>query len=59
MARDGFQPLAAEYGNINPSRAVLYLFGKLMGVFADSVLGGWGMLLMDRFFMREPGIDRR
>ncbi len=30
-----------------------------MGVFADSVPDGWGMLLMDRFFLRERGIDRR
>lgn len=30
-----------------------------MGVFADSVQDGCGMLLMDRSFMRERGIDRR
>jgi serine/threonine-protein kinase HipA len=30
-----------------------------MGVFADSLPDGWGMLLMDRFFLRERGIDRR
>lgn len=30
-----------------------------MGVFADSLQDRWGMLLMDRFFMRERGIDRR
>ena len=28
-------------------------------MFADSVPDGWGMLLMDRFFLRERGIDRR
>jgi serine/threonine-protein kinase HipA len=36
-----------------------HLFGGLMGAFADSLPDGWGMLLMDRFFLREFGIDRR
>ncbi|VXC77846.1 hypothetical protein PSEUDO9AZ_12103 [Pseudomonas sp. 9AZ] len=36
-----------------------HLFSGLMGVFADSLPDGWGMLLMDRFFLRERGIDRR
>lgn len=36
-----------------------HLFGGLLGAFADSLPDGWGMLLMDRFFLRELGIDRR
>ena len=35
------------------------LFDGLPGVFADSLPDGWGMLLMDRFFLRERGLDRR
>lgn len=35
------------------------VFNGLMGAFADSLPDGWGMLLMDRFFQREYGIDRR
>ena len=35
------------------------VFNGLMGAFADSLPDGWGMLLMDRFFLRELGIDRR
>lgn len=34
------------------------LFDGLPGVFADSLPDGWGMLLMDRFFLRECGLDR-
>lgn len=34
------------------------MFGGLHGVFADSLPDGWGMLLMDRWFQREYGIDR-
>lgn len=30
-----------------------------MGAFADSLPDGWGLLLMDRFFLRDLGIDRR
>ena len=35
------------------------LFGGLHGAFADSLPDGWGLLLMDRWFLREHGIDRR
>ena len=31
----------------------------LCGLLSDSLPDGWGMLLMDRFFLRERGIDRR
>lgn len=34
------------------------LFDGLHGAFADSLPDGWGMLLMDRWFRREHGIDR-
>ena len=36
-----------------------HLFAGLQGAFADSLPDGWGMLLMDRFFLREFGLERR
>lgn len=42
----------------NPQAAPDPLFGGLQGAFADSLPDGWGMLLMDRHFQREYGIDR-
>ncbi|KIN13227.1 type II toxin-antitoxin system HipA family toxin [Halomonas sp. KHS3] len=35
------------------------LFAGLPGAFADSLPDGWGMLLMDRYFLAEHGKDRR
>lgn len=35
------------------------VFNGLLGAFADSLPDGWGMLLMERFFLREFGLDRR
>ncbi len=35
------------------------LFSGLPGAFADSLPDGWGMLLMDRYFLAEHGKDRR
>lgn len=42
----------------HPQAAPDALFGGLHGAFADSLPDGWGMLLMDRHFQREYGIDR-
>lgn len=52
-------PLNMEFKASPQAAADAHLFGGLMGVFADSLPDGWGMLLMDRFFQRERGIDRR
>ena len=52
-------PLNMEFKSSPQAAPDPHLFGGLMGVFADSVPDGWGMLLMDRFFLRERGIDRR
>ena len=35
------------------------LFDGLPGAFSDSLPDGWGMLLMDRYFLAEHGKDRR
>lgn len=35
------------------------LFAGLPGAFADSLPDGWGMLLMDRYFLAEHGKERR
>lgn len=35
------------------------LFDGLLGAFGDSLPDGWGMLLMDRYFLAEHGKDRR
>lgn len=35
------------------------LFAGLPGALADSLPDGWGMLLMDRYFLAEHGKDRR
>lgn len=52
-------PLNMEFKSSPQAAPDAHLFGGLMGVFADSLPDGWGMLLMDRFFLRERGIDRR
>lgn len=52
-------PLNMELKSAPQAAPDLSLFGGLMGVFADSLPDGWGMLLMERFFLREHGIDRR
>ncbi|MCJ8168327.1 type II toxin-antitoxin system HipA family toxin [Atopomonas sediminilitoris] len=52
-------PLNMEFKPSPQAAPDPHLFGGLMGVFADSLPDGWGMLLMDRFFLRERGIDRR
>lgn len=52
-------PLNMEFKSAPQAAPDLHLFSGLMGVFADSLPDGWGMLLMDRFFLRERGIDRR
>lgn len=52
-------PLNMAFGASPQAAPDPHLFGGLMGAFADSLPDGWGMLLMDRFFLRELGIDRR
>jgi serine/threonine-protein kinase HipA len=52
-------PLNMEFKSSPQAAPDPHLFGGLLGVFADSLPDGWGMLLMDRFFLRERGIDRR
>lgn len=52
-------PLNMEFKSSPQAAPDPHLFGGLMGVFADSLPDGWGMLLMDRFFLHDRGIDRR
>ncbi|MNF70186.1 putative DNA-binding transcriptional regulator [compost metagenome] len=52
-------PLNMEFESSPQAAPDPHLFGGLMGAFADSLPDGWGLLLMDRFFLREFGIDRR
>ena len=42
-------PLNMEFKSPPQAAPDPHLFGGLMGVFADSLPDGWGMLLMDRF----------
>lgn len=45
--------------SINPQRAAdPLLFDGLHGAFSDSLPDGWGLLLMDRFFRSELGVER-
>ena len=50
-------PLNMKF-DANPQAAPDPLFGGLHGAFADSLPDGWGMLLMERHFQHEYGIDR-
>ena len=52
-------PLNMPFNAMPQTAANQALFGGLHGAFADSLPDGWGMLLMDRWFLREHGIDRR
>ena len=52
-------PLNMTFDSLPQTAPDPHLFGGLMGAFADSLPDGWGMLLMDRFFLRELGIERR
>ncbi|VVO42097.1 type II toxin-antitoxin system HipA family toxin [Pseudomonas fluorescens] len=45
--------------SVNPQRAAdPLLFDGLHGAFSDSLPDGWGLLLMDRFFRSELGVER-
>lgn len=51
-------PFHMEF-SIKPQRAAdPRLFDGLHGAFSDSLPDGWGLLLMDRFFRRELGVER-
>src|SRR3989338_3978772 len=52
-------PLNMKFTAAPPGAPAPSVFNGLMGAFADSLPDGWGMLLMDRFLLRELGIDRR
>lgn len=45
--------------SVKPQKAAdPLLFGGLHGAFSDSLPDGWGLLLMDRFFRSQLGIER-
>jgi serine/threonine-protein kinase HipA len=45
--------------SINPQKAAdVALFDGLHGAFSDSLPDGWGLLLMDRFFRSQFGVER-
>lgn len=51
-------PFHMEF-SVKPQRAVdPVLFDGLHGVFSDSLPDGWGLLLMDRFFRSQLGVER-
>ena len=52
-------PLNMEFTTQPQKAADTILFTGLHGAFADSLPDGWGMLLMDRYFLAEHGRDRR
>lgn len=52
-------PLNMKF-NARPQKAAdPVLFAGLPGAFADSLPDGWGMLLMDRYFLAKLGKDRK
>ena len=52
-------PLHMDFSSTPQLAADGALFGGLPGAFSDSLPDGWGLLLMDRFFRIELGIERR
>lgn len=45
--------------SVKPQKAAdPLLFGGLHGAFSDSLPDGWGLLLMDRFFRSQLGVER-
>ncbi|UZE11539.1 type II toxin-antitoxin system HipA family toxin [Pseudomonas sp. B21-053] len=51
-------PFHLEF-SINPQKAAdVGLFDGLHGAFSDSLPDGWGLLLMDRFFRSQLGVER-
>ncbi|MEH6641250.1 type II toxin-antitoxin system HipA family toxin [Vreelandella glaciei] len=58
---EGFNlsPLNMNFTTQPQKAADPLLFAGLPGAFADSLPDGWGMLLMDRYFLAEYGKDRR
>lgn len=51
-------PFHLEF-SVNPQRAAdVALFDGLHGAFNDSLPDGWGLLLMDRFFRSQLGVER-
>jgi serine/threonine-protein kinase HipA len=52
-------PLDMEFKSSPQAAPDPHLFGGLMGMFADSLPDGCSMRLMDRFFLRERGVDRQ
>jgi serine/threonine-protein kinase HipA len=52
-------PFHMEF-SIKPQKAAdALLFDGLHGAFSDSLPDGWGLLLMDRFFRSELGVERQ
>ena len=58
---EGFNlsPLNMDFTTQPQKAADPLLFAGLPGAFADSLPDGWGMLLMDRYFLAEYEKDRR
>lgn len=52
-------PLNMEFTTQAQKAPEPLLFDGLLGAFGDSLPDGWGMLLMDRYFLAEHGKDRR
>lgn len=52
-------PLNMDFTTQPQQAADPVLFEGLPGAFADSLPDGWGMLLMDRYFLAKHGKDRR
>lgn len=52
-------PLYMDFSSAPQLAADTLMFGGLQGVFSDSLPDGWGLLLMDRFFRTQLGIERR
>lgn len=52
-------PLNMDFTTQPQKAADPVLFAGLPGALADSLPDGWGMLLMDRYFLAKHGIDRR
>lgn len=52
-------PLNMDFTTQPQKAADPVLFAGLPGAIADSLPDGWGMLLMDRYFLANHGMDRR
>ncbi|MDH4555725.1 type II toxin-antitoxin system HipA family toxin [Pseudomonas sp. BN417] len=52
-------PLNMDFTTQPQKAADPVLFSGLPGAFADSLPDGWGLLLMDRYFLAKHGKDRR